>query len=122
MGIDYGEKRIGLAITDEKKQFAFPYSVIENKSQIIKKIQEIIKKEAIKKIILGLPLDIAGRPNPVLKSVEKFKKNLEKVSGLSVEFENEIFTTKEAERIQGKHGKIDASAAALILKSYLAKN
>src|SRR3989338_4781427 len=112
LGIDYGEKRIGLAITDEEKQFAFPYSVVENNSRTIKTILEIIKKEGVKKVILGLPLDIQGRPNPVLASAEKFKKSLEKASGLPIEFENEIFTTKEAERLQGRHEKIDASAAA----------
>ena len=119
LGIDFGLKRIGVAITDEKRQFAFPYDVMENDSGTIRKISVLVKKEKIKKIILGLPLNPQGAPNPILKKAEKFKEKLEKIAKIPVAFESEVFTTKEAERIQGKHKKIDASAAALILKSYL---
>lgn len=119
LGIDFGLKRIGIAITDEKRQFAFPHDVIENDSGAIRKISALVKKEKIKKIILGLPLNPQGAPNPILKKAEKFKEKLEKAAKIRIEFESEIFTTKEARRLQGKHKKIDASAAALILKSYL---
>ena len=121
LGIDYGEKRIGIAISDEKGKFAFPLAVLENDRKIFEKIAGICEKEKIKKIILGLPLDLKNQPTHSTKAVLNFKIKLEKIIGLPVIFEKEFFTTKEAERIQGKHQKIDASAAALILKSFLSK-
>lgn len=123
LGIDYGAKRIGLAITDEKRQFAFPYDVIENNKRTMAKISQIIKEKNIKKIVLGLPLSIEHRPqNPILKSAQKFKKELEESLKIKVDFESEVFSTKAAERIQGRHAKIDASAASLILESYLRRH
>lgn len=121
MGIDYGEKKIGIALSDENGSFAFAHSVIENDRNAIKKIKKICEENDIWEIILGKSVDYQGRPNPVMKKIEPFKKLLEKEIGLRVEYEPEVLTTKEAERIQGKIKKIDASAAALILRSFLEK-
>lgn len=147
LGIDYGSKKIGLAVSDKDGQFAFPLAVLKNDAKIIVKIAKIIKEKNIKKIILGLPLRLDDSPTSDTKAAGNFKLKLEKMinpvrnshiqplsklhshkSGgsrvsngvkIPVIFEKEFFTTKEAERIQGKHKKIDASAAALILKNYL---
>ncbi len=121
MGIDYGEKRIGIALSDENGNFAFAHSVVENNKNAIKKIKKICEKNNVEKIILGKSVDYQGRPNPVMKKIEPFKKLLEKEIGLRVEYQTETLTTKEAEREQGKIKKIDASAAALILRSFIEK-
>jgi RNase H-fold protein (predicted Holliday junction resolvase) len=71
------------------------------------------------KIILGQSLDYKKQPNPIMEKIDKFKAVLEKEIGLLVVYKWEVLTTKEAERVQGRHNKIDASAAALILKSFI---
>lgn len=119
MGIDYGEKRIGIALSDESAQFAFPHSVIENSPNTIKKIRIICQENKVGKIILGQSLDYKKQPNPIMEKIDKFKAVLEKEIGLLVVYKWEVLTTKEAERVQGRHNKIDASAAALILKSFI---
>jgi putative Holliday junction resolvase len=121
MGIDYGARRIGIALSDEGGGFAFAHSVIERDKNTINKIKKIYKENNVKKIILGESVDYKDRPNLIMKEIEKFKKVLEKEIGLAIDYQKEILTTKEAEREQGKIKKIDASAAALILRSYLEK-
>lgn len=121
MGIDYGEKRIGLALSDEGKNFAFPHSVIANNRNTIREIKKICEENKVDKIILGQSLDYKGQPNLVMARIEMFKKTLEKEIGLPVVYQTEILTTQEAERIQGKTAKTDASAAALILRSFIEK-
>lgn len=121
MGIDYGEKRIGVAFSDESEGFAFAHSVVVNNNKAVGQIKKICQEKNVSKIILGESLDYKGQPNPVMEKIELFKKLLEKETGLPVVFQPEVLTTKEAERIQGKIKKIDASAAALILKSYIEK-
>ena len=119
MGIDYGGKRIGVALSDESAGFAFAHSVVENNKNAIGAIRKICEENKVGKIILGESVDYKGKPNPVMEEIEKFKKELGKEIGLPIEYQKEILTTKEAERGQGKTDKIDASAAALILRSFL---
>ena len=121
LGIDYGRKKIGIAVTDEKGKFAFPLVVLENNKKIFTEIKNLAEEKKVKKIILGLPLNLSGGATLDTKPAQNFKLKLEKITGLPVIFEKEFFTTKEAERIQGKHRKIDASAAALILLSFTQK-
>jgi len=139
LGIDYGKKNIGLALSDESASFAFPNSVIINKG--IDKSAEIVlgvsKKNNVSKIIMGRSIDVKGKPNPIMKDILKFKEILEENTGIKVEFEDEFFTTREARillskddnlgrratkaRMDKKNIKkvIDAEAATIILKSYL---
>lgn len=129
LGIDYGEKKIGLAISDETAKFAFPYEVLGNISakRVLNAVKKIIDKEKITRIILSQSLDFKGEPNPIMKRIENFKILLEKNFKIPVEYENETLTTKQAERASNDNGcrlkndKVHASAAALILQSYLDK-
>ncbi len=123
LGIDYGEKEIGIALSDEGAKLAFPYGVLDNISAkvILKEIKLICDKNNIGKIVVGQSLDYKMAPNPIMKRIEKFKSFIEENLNLSVEFENEVLTTKQAERSAGKSRKTHSSAAALILQSYLDK-
>jgi putative Holliday junction resolvase len=140
LGIDYGEKKIGVAISDENAKFAFPYSVIDNSSanSVLKALKIICDKNDVIKIILGQSLTFKMEPNLIMKRIEKFKSFIEERLNIPVEYESEILTTKQAERaiespIRGKQAhcgrkgaklkneKVHASAAALILQSYLDK-
>lgn len=119
MGIDYGEKRIGIALSDEQANFAFPHSVVANDKNAIREIKKICEKNKVEKIILGQSLNYSNQPNPVMKKIELFKDSLKKEIKSSVIYQTETLTTQEAKRIQGETEKIDASAAALILRSFI---
>ncbi len=118
MSIDYGSKRIGVASTDESGEFALPRAVWLNDAELLKKILEFKEKEGIEKIVIGESKNWKGGSNPIQKDIEKFKAELEK-QGLDVVYHSEVLTTVEARRLQGQTEMTDASAAALILKSFL---
>ena len=90
-------------------------------NNVIDKIKQICKKENVGKIVLGESLDFAGKCNDIMEETDFFKVRIEKGTGLPVVYENETMTTAAASRIQGVTDKIDASAAARILKGYLDK-
>ncbi len=119
LGIDYGSKKIGLAVSDETAILAFPFKVVTTTSGVVAKIKKICEEKEISKIVLGESLDFKGKPNPVMEEIEKFKILLEKETGLSVIFETEILTTKQAAASQPELKEVDASAAALIFQGYL---
>ena len=135
LGIDYGEKKIGIAISDEKAKFAFPHGVIDNVSanSVLKTLKIICDKNDVGKIVIGQSLNFRGQPNAIMKRIEKFKTFLEERLNLQLELENEVLTTKQAERstgkprrrassLRGRSEKTHSSAAALILQSYLDRN
>jgi len=119
LGIDYGSKKIGLAISDETGRFAMPWLVISTYQKAIEEIAKICQMEEIDLIVLGQSLDYQNNPNLLMDKLEKFKQQLEEATKLKVEYENEVLTTKEAERVIGRDKQTDARAAALILKSYI---
>lgn len=118
MAIDYGEKRVGIASTDETGRFALPRAVWPNDTSLIKRISEFKDKENIERIILGESLDFSGKANLVQEKISCLKQELESL-GMQVTLHPEIFTSAEARQIQGKTEMLDASAAALILKSFI---
>lgn len=116
LGIDYGEKRIGLALSDPEGKVAIPYSVVGFFGGVV----SAVKKENIGKIVVGLPIGFSGKDTDQTKIIRKFAEALEKKVKLPVELENEVLSTKIASQFSSKD-KIDASAAAIILQSYLDK-
>ncbi|MDP2638846.1 MAG: Holliday junction resolvase RuvX [Candidatus Azambacteria bacterium] len=144
LGIDYGSKKIGIAVSSEDGKFAFAHSVILNKGlkKAATEIGKIAKENKIGKIVLGRSLNYKGEPNPIMEEIEKFKAELEGETGLEVIYENEVLTTMEAKRymrgervrppvankkkttinVKKEKETIDASAAAIILRSFLEKN
>lgn len=122
LGIDYGGKRVGIAVSDDDGKMAFPHSVIANGTGLLEEVGKIIKEEKIEAIVMGESKDFQGKPNKIMGEIEKFKKNLEERFGLAVHLEPEFLTSAQAERIQGKTELHDASAAAIILQSFLDKN
>lgn len=119
LGIDYGEKRIGIAVSSDDGSMAFPLKVIENKKGVINKLSEICTDKKIGLIVLGESVDYNGQPNPIMKEINSFKKKLEEDLNIKVVFHNETLSTSESIRTQGKNHNTDASAAAIILGSYL---
>lgn len=126
LGIDYGDKRIGVALSDEQGILAFPFATVENGKGAIDQIKKICSEQEVEKIIVGLPISFGMRETEQTGKVRLFAKKLGKETGLTIEFENEILTSKMARqtaRQAGKKGvskqKIDESSAAIILQSWM---
>jgi len=122
IGIDYGGKRVGVAISDDSGRMAFPVSVLENNGKLLENIKAIIKKEKVEKIVVGESKDFAGRSNKIMKEIEVFVGELEKQTNLEIILEPEFLSSHQAQSIHGKNEMHDASAAAIILQSYLDRN
>lgn len=122
LGIDYGTKKIGLALTDESGVMAFPHSVIPNTPDVLKKILALISKQKVGEIVIGHSLDRNGKPNAVHTQVEGLLLDLTLETGLPVHLQPEQYTTQAAIQLQGKNANTDASAAALILDAFITKS
>jgi len=132
MAVDYGTRKIGLALTDPTCSFVARTLTIKPKSekQAAIYISELATEEEVAKIILGYPLNDDGSKGAMAEMVENFKLRLEKLSGLEIILSDERYTSEEAEKylhlmgkkIKGHKEKIDAISAALILNDYLMDN
>ncbi len=133
MGIDYGSKRVGIALSDESGILAFPYKILKNDMSLVDSIHNICGQEEVSAIVIGESYDLSGMPNKIMGSIEEFKRNLEAELELPISFQKEFMTTVEARGRAGKESmnahkvmkeksvNTDASAAALILQRYLDK-
>ena len=119
LGIDYGTKRVGTALSDEDGQLAFPKSVLSNTDSLVDEIKKICAEENISGVVIGESRDLDGTPNPLMKDIEIFMEELKKEINIPLYLEPEFLTSHQAQKIQGKNKMLDASAAAIILQSYL---
>lgn len=117
LGIDFGEKKIGFAISTGKT--ALPFGVINNTKGAIPRIKKICQEEEINQVVIGLPLKLDGTEGKMAKRVRRFGKRLWRKVGLKVCFWDERLTTQEAKhRLIDKKAE-DSIAAAIVLQSYL---
>ncbi len=139
LGIDYGSKRVGIALSDESGMMAFPSIIVPNNMQLVAVISALCSAEGISAIVIGESHDLSGAKNKIMGSIEEFKRNLEAELNLPIYFQAEFMTTIHARGLPaqaGRSGKesnnarkvakevggpADASAAALILQRYLDK-
>lgn len=129
LAIDYGEVRIGLAISDPLCIFAFPLMVIDLRKtpDYIKSIESIIKEKEVKKIIIGFPLKLDGSEGIQTEKVRKFVEEIQQKIEIDIEMVDERLTTTLAQRsltnmgIDRKKQKniIDEVAASKLLETYL---
>jgi len=116
LGIDFGERKIGLAEACGK--LALPFEIINNTKAGIQKLKKICQEEEIDKMVIGLPLNLDGTEGKMAKKVRRFGQELEKNLGLMIRFWDERLTTKEAKG-EIRHKREDDTAAAIMLQSYL---
>ncbi len=128
LGIDHGDARIGLAISDDLGMLAHPHSTIQvAEGDPIPKIAELVAKERIGTIVLGLPRNMDGTYGPAAEKVRAFAEQLRAVVSCPIKMWDERMTTKAAQRglhAAGKNTKqsrsvIDQAAAQLILQGWL---
>ncbi|MBI2640780.1 MAG: Holliday junction resolvase RuvX [Candidatus Sungbacteria bacterium] len=123
LGIDYGTKRIGIALSDQGGRVAFPKKVIANRGgeRAVTEIKTIIEREKVSEIVVGLPVSLDGRETEIMKEARHFAEILQQGLSIPVHLENEMLTTHMAKRDGIKKEHIDEAAAALILQAYLDK-
>ena len=130
LAIDYGKKRIGIAISDSKKSIAFPLKTIENK-EIFLYLKEIIQSEKIEAIVLGEPKALNNKENILFLEIINFRKKIISLFSLPVHLVDERFTSKIASKIildanikkmkRRDKSLLDKVSASLILETYLKK-
>jgi len=127
MAIDFGEKRIGIALTDPLRIFAKPFVVVPNTESTFDDINKIIRDQMVGEIILGLPQNLQGEDTQKTLEVRAFKEELASHTDLPITFWDESYTTADARKLLIKQGYsiqdarkvIDKVAASFILKHYL---
>ncbi|NQU83593.1 MAG: Holliday junction resolvase RuvX [Parcubacteria group bacterium] len=127
LGIDYGTKRMGLALGDRETQLALPFKTLLNDNSFFDLLREVCRSEDVEKIIVGIPLPLRGGENEQVRRVKEFIEKLKKELGISVDMVDERFTSHEVRsrfaESKKEYKKVDKDsvAAAIILQSYLDK-
>lgn len=130
MGIDYGSKRIGIAVSDPLGFTAQPLEVIARTSLVkdVERIRAIVRERDVVRIVLGLPLNMDGTPGMLTDNVNSFADTLREKIGIPVELYDERMTTMQVDRMLTEEADVsrerrkqvrDKLAASLILQSYL---
>lgn len=125
VGIDFGLKRIGIALSDESKTIASPFRVEWNDRSAVERIARLCREYAADLIVVGMPFTDEG--SSITESIERFAKELAGASGLPVEWQDETLTTAEATRVLRELGYrdkkikeiVDKYSAQRILADYL---
>jgi putative holliday junction resolvase len=129
MGIDYGEKRIGIALSDPLLTFAYAFTTLSNDSTFLNKLYKIIEEKKINKIILGLPSDRFRSSKELSQKVLKLKSEIETKKKIEIvlwdeEYSSAIAKEKVIESVTKKSKRkrkdlLDSHSAAVILQEYL---
>lgn len=132
MGIDYGDKRIGIAFSDLLCVISTAYDIIKNddKQKTLEVLANLAKEREVDEIIIGLPLNMQGEENERTQVTREFGEKLKNLTNLEVKYEDERLSSVEAEEILKEAGLgweerkklIDKFAAQVILQSYLDNN
>ncbi len=120
LGIDYGEKRIGLAISDESQTFARELAILSPRD-FWDEISQIIADDQITKIVVGWPLNMSGEETNKTREVAEFREKLEKLTEIKIEITDERLSSQMAEHISGQKKNLDSLAAQILLQNYLDK-
>lgn len=120
LGIDYGTKRLGLAISDEASGFSFPHAIIPNDAKLLKALASIIETESIGAIVVGDTLSLEGGANRVTEEAQKFVDDLTAFVDVPVHRAREGNSSAEAMRYApARKRHDDSAAAAIILQRFL---
>jgi len=129
MALDYGERRIGVALSDEEQLITFPFCTIDTRKtpDVVKEIVGIIKDQDVGVLIVGNPLNDDGTDSKKSKEIKKFITMLANHISIPINLWDESYTTKFAirllnqanRRLKKNRDKVDQLAASLLLKDYL---
>lgn len=127
LGIDFGKKRIGLALGQLLPYGAGVIDATQNQEKIIEQIINICQKNEVTEIVIGIPIRSQGEKGALASEIESFADKLNSKSGIHINYEPEQFTSVEAKeelinsgkKFSRKDGDVDELAAILILEQYI---
>jgi putative Holliday junction resolvase len=132
LGVDAGERRVGVALSDELRLLASPVTVLDRRrglAPVLDALTDLARREGATQLVIGLPLNADGSEGPQARRAHDFARVAARVIGLPVQMWDERLSTREAEdivRAQGRNlrrvrarRELDAIAAATILQDYL---
>ncbi len=130
LGLDVGDKRVGLALSDEKEKFSYPQgTLLRAGGKAEKEILRLIEDKQIKTLVVGMPLGEHHESNEQCKKIESFARRISKRSQVKLKFVDEYGTSEEAmellrnrgmrEKKMKEKGVIDALSASIILQTYI---
>lgn len=121
LGIDYGEKRVGIALSDIEGKMAFPKVVFENNAELISKIVAYCGENTVEAVVIGESKDYKGEDNKISPKIISFKRDLSSAIKIPISLEPEFMSSMQVEKTFGKTDMLDASAASIILQTFLDK-
>jgi len=116
LGIDFGTKRIGLALGNTKVDVVLPFGSVSNLDELV----NLIKQEEVEQIVMGMPFGLESQENQNTNRVRNFAQELTKRTKLKIDFVDERFSSQQADRL-GKGASRDEKSAMIILNSFLEK-
>jgi len=129
LALDYGTRRIGMAVSDESGTFAFPAGFLASsgRQRDLQALRDLIVEKSIQRVVVGLPLHLDGRRGEAAAVAEAFANEVAKISGVPVELLDERWTTRAADRAlsESRSGRrrrreaVDTTAATLLLRTFL---
>jgi putative Holliday junction resolvase len=129
LGIDHGTKRIGIAVSDELKMIAQPLEFIaaEPFADFLKRLTELLREKEVELILIGMPRNMDGTYGPAAEKVREFIAALRETVTVPIKTWDERLTSAQANRVLIEGGarrdkrkaKVDQTAAAILLQSYL---
>ena len=128
LAIDYGRRRMGLALSDELGITARPLTTLvrTNRPNDLRRLRHLCRERGVAQVVVGYPLHLSGEAGRIAQEVARFATRLEKELGIPVDLQDERLTSWEAEQMafetkpsRAKRGPLDHLAAALVLREYL---
>jgi putative Holliday junction resolvase len=130
LALDFGSKRIGLAVSDPAGDFAFPAGELERhgEERDLEALRGLAAERGVVRVVVGLPLHMSGRSGPEAEAARAFAARVGEATGLPVELLDERWTSREAERAlravqprrrRRERAHLDAAAAAILLRTWL---
>ena len=123
LGIDYGTKRIGIAVSDGEGSIAFPRKTLLNNSNLLRELAHIIEEERIEAVVIGDARTLSGAENTITAASDAFAKKIEEMMHIPTSRVREAYSSAEAMRFAPPRKRHDdSSAAAIILQRFLDQN
>lgn len=120
LGIDYGEKNIGLAWVDDGLGVVLPFHLVRHDEDLFRELKEKIEEQRIDEVVVGLPIAMSGERNtPNVKKVQAFIDELKQHIDIPIHTIDERMTSQYADRLMGGDASRDEKAAMVILETYL---
>ncbi|HXW61541.1 MAG TPA: Holliday junction resolvase RuvX [Candidatus Acidoferrales bacterium] len=125
LAIDYGRRRMGLALSDELGCTAQPLAILvrRNRSSDLRRLRDLCRERKVSQVVVGYPVHMSGEAGAMAEEAARFAARLERELGIPVDLQDERLTSWEAKQMaweaKAKRGPLDDVAAAIVLREYL---